>query len=479
MVVSPGVHVSGISKNITQNQLESLFSKIHPVREVYIPTLNTPTGLYRNFAIVRFLFGCDYDEQQNAISDVLNKCVKSFNGSLWQGSKIKVSIAKQEYFDTLRAKERQIITSSKEVNNGDSIQTLELCNNCISPICRDIPPILAIRKHSAQLPIKVSTKPFFSSSNINSEIKETSNLDSNTLKTLSSSQSDKPIFRGRRTVFVDSVDDTATIEHYQSMSTSIDITQLKLRDIGNNDKKDEVTQKLEPSGKKKDESAVPKIDGEGKAVATTTTQIKKPEGGGKRKGFGTLIQAEEGKAATEKHLPSDNSSQVGLPPPHTAAMVQSGDTSTAPINTLEDAYIDEYIDAQPCIPPSELQEQFLEQEKMRALSVLDMVLKKNLEHSSNKKQAISSILKESIDKPHTQVVEPSVSVVPSQQQQQPKQKEPAPEQEVQKLGENPASTQEQLQVAENSKPSDHLAKPIDTDHFADLGTLKNIFFKEV
>ena len=428
---------------------------------------------------MRFLFGCDYDEQQNAISDVLNKCVKSFNGSLWQGSKIKVSIAKQEYYDILRVKERQI-TSSKEVN-GDSIQALELCNKCISPIFRDVPPILAIRKHRAQLPIKVSSKPFFSSSNINSETKETSHLDSNTLKTLSSSQSDKPIFRGRRTVFVDSVDDIATIEHYQSMSTSIDITQIKLRDISNNAKKDEVTQKLGPSGKKKDESAVPKIDGEGKA----TTQVKKPEGGGKRKGFGTLIQAEEGKEVTEKHLPSDNSSQVGLPSQH-AAVVQAGDASTAPTNILEDAYIDEYIDAQPCIPLSELQEQFLEEEKLRALSVLDMVLKKNPEHSSsssNKKQATASILKESTDKPNTQVVEPSITVVPSQQQQQQlrsKQKKvEGLEQEVQKLEENPASTLEQLQVAENSKPSDHLAKPIDTDHFADLGTLKNIFFKEV
>ena len=89
--------MSGISKNITQNQLESLFSKIHPVREVFIPSLNTPTGLYRNFAVVRFLFDSDTEEVKDAVSDVLNKCVKSFNGSLWQGSKIKVAVAKTEY----------------------------------------------------------------------------------------------------------------------------------------------------------------------------------------------------------------------------------------------------------------------------------------------------------------------------------------------------------------------------------------------
>ena len=482
MVVSPGVHVSGISKNITQNQLESLFSKIHPVREVYIPTLNTPTGLYRNFAVVRFLFESPTEEVNDAIFEVLNKCVKSFNGSLWQGSKIKVAIAKTEYWAILRGKERhENVATSKEADIDSYQATNLLSKESTGANCREMPPVLSIRKRSTLVPIKVSTKPYFSSSNLNSEAEDISNLDSSMLTTLTlpTSQKEAPLFRGRRTIFVDSVDDTAVIEHYQNMSTSINVAQqLALKEKKNKEIED--AQKLLPAsiGKRKGDSAIPKRDGEEKAAAAA--QPKKPEGGGRRKGFGTLIHTEEeGVDAKEKN----RSSQVLV------------DQSTAASTTdnMKYTHIDEYIDAEPCIPPSELQDQFLMQEKERALSLLDMVLKKNSESSSssnntNTNTTINTTTTTNIKNKQTApvpkvmgdqelVIQPTNTAISSQ----PPQPQPQPPQEQgHRVVEHPDP------VAPQSKPSNdswnsgiHLDHPTDVDHFADLGTLKNIFFKEV
>ena len=133
--------------------MERLFSKIHPVREVYIPTLNTPTGLYRNFAVVRFHFESPTEEVNDTISEVLNKCVKSFNGSLWQGSKIKVAIAKTEYWAILRGKERhENVDTSKEADVDSYQATNLLSKESTGANCREMPPDHLTNQYASAVP---------------------------------------------------------------------------------------------------------------------------------------------------------------------------------------------------------------------------------------------------------------------------------------------------------------------------------------
>ena len=173
------------------------------------------------------------------------------------------------------------------------------------------------------------------------------------------------------------------------------------------------------------------------------------------------------------------------------------DQSTAASTTdnMKDTHIDEYIDAEPCIPPSELQYQLLMQEKEWALSLLDMVLKKNSESgSSNNNTNTNATINTTLNTTTTTtiknkqtapvpkimgdqelVIQPTKTAISSQ----PPQPQP-PQEQGHRVVEHPDP------VASQSKPSNdtsnsgiHLDHPTDVDHFADLGTLKNIFFKEV
>ena len=80
-----------------------------------------------------------------------------------------------------------------------------------------------------------------------------------TTLTLPTSQKEAPLFRGRRTIFVDSVDDTAVIEHYQNMSTSINVAQqLVLKKKKNKEIEDAQKLLAASIGKRKDDSAISK-----------------------------------------------------------------------------------------------------------------------------------------------------------------------------------------------------------------------------
>ena len=136
------------------------------------------------------------------------------------------------------------------------------------------------------------------------------------------------------------------------------------------------------------------------------------------------------------------------------------------------------------------------QEKERALSLLDMVLKKNSESSSSNNTNTNTTINTTINTTTTTniknkqtapvpkvmgdqelVIQPTNTAISSQ----PPQPQPQPPQEQgHRVVEHPDP------VAPQSKPSSdtsnsgsHLDHPTDVDHFADLGTLKNIFFKEV
>lgn len=81
--------VRNLSQQVTADDLKLLFQKLRVlVNEVYLPPVQQEFGLRRDFAIVRI--ACE--------PSLVHKAVKTFNGSMWKGSKISVEMARQPYF---------------------------------------------------------------------------------------------------------------------------------------------------------------------------------------------------------------------------------------------------------------------------------------------------------------------------------------------------------------------------------------------
>lgn len=89
-------YIGGFDRSSTKEDLSKLFSKLVNVDYVHVPAA-TATGLDRNFAIV----------VATSTEEIAEKCVKSFNGSNWRGCKIRVELAKQYYQDRWR-KEKEL-----------------------------------------------------------------------------------------------------------------------------------------------------------------------------------------------------------------------------------------------------------------------------------------------------------------------------------------------------------------------------------
>lgn len=316
--MAAGLFVSGLPKSTTAEELNHLFSKILRVKEVYIPPVETITGLYRNFAIVRFDTSSNNNVgNEDLISDRVNKCIKAYNGSLWKGSKLKVSAAKA-YYQSIREKERETIEQKLGVF-------------CPPSTCNIVPSSfhdLNIKKGPNKF-VKVSTKPILLS--VFADLPEA--------RLIELKLKQKVSFHGKRIVFNVQPDDKETILHFENIST----IASRATDMV-------ATQNLPEKGNMVHTPAVPA------SIDAPVLKPKKPEGGGRRVGFGTLLQAPIASTKTVDGGPT---------------------TATEP---LLDPINDEYIDAEPCIDQSELQADALQREKLRALSVLDCVLRSSNNH---------------------------------------------------------------------------------------------------
>ncbi|KAJ1423935.1 hypothetical protein B484DRAFT_331459, partial [Ochromonadaceae sp. CCMP2298] len=75
---SSRIFVQGISPQTTAADLDTLFSKLGRVAEVYLPARGE-TGLRRDFAVATL-----------ASSAEAKACIKAFNGSVWRGAKLRL-----------------------------------------------------------------------------------------------------------------------------------------------------------------------------------------------------------------------------------------------------------------------------------------------------------------------------------------------------------------------------------------------------
>lgn len=83
--------VRGFPLTTTTQDIGDLFNRVGKVEDVYMPG-PTPTGLFRDFAIVTLGFSSEED---------IPKCSKTLNNVLWKGGKIQVEVAKQYYQEKL------------------------------------------------------------------------------------------------------------------------------------------------------------------------------------------------------------------------------------------------------------------------------------------------------------------------------------------------------------------------------------------
>jgi hypothetical protein len=289
--------VRDFSKQTAPADLEALFSKICPVLEVYIADSATPTGLVRNFAIVRL---------DTFDSEVAHKCVKAFNGCLWKGSKIKVEKANNMFYKDKFDRERKeaVVTDTEETTPTDTEEEKE-------PIKIFSHSYVKLKKTRLSLAVKISTKP------------RTGKVDPKNAK-------NGVAACGNRIVFLDNVDGTDNASQTSEECPSSDDdddednnTTTTINNNSNNNNKKGITDSS------KDLNGKP-------ANGTDAPIVKTVEGGGKRRGFGTLLQE-----------------------------------STATIEVKAATLNKQFEEAdQPCISAEDLSEAALQKERNRALDFL-------------------------------------------------------------------------------------------------------------
>lgn len=102
------IFIKGFPFDTSADDLRQLVGRVAPAVEVYLPEPTT-TGVFRDFAIVRFPVQCDESH--------VDKCTKSLNNSLWKGKRIVVERAKDYYRERL---EREKAAEMKVLGSCDS-----------------------------------------------------------------------------------------------------------------------------------------------------------------------------------------------------------------------------------------------------------------------------------------------------------------------------------------------------------------------
>ena len=266
------IFVRDFSSETTKEDVTALISKVCPVKEVYIPG-KTVTGWQRLFAIVVV----------DADSELQQKCIKAFNNSLWNGSRIHLEVSNKPYYvDRLRDEKEKEEEEEAANDEADNIMDMETTENEAEEVVdlettdnetatngwsSNLPSrILYIKKSRDGPPLMVSTQAFTPKEEGKKSKKRVSKI----------------LSCGRRVVF-----------EYDAMGQLVAMPQawadlpmepepvikesgLKDRGMAKEEKQSKEELKTDKTSKKeKDEKTITKT------------------GGGARKGFGTLLAVPE------------------------------------------------------------------------------------------------------------------------------------------------------------------------------------------
>ena len=327
--------VGGISTQTSSNDLITLFSKVAPVSEVYVPP-PTVTGLRRDFAIVS-LSG-DMEDAK--------KCAKSLNGSLWKGSKLRVEIANQFYKNRLENEKTQ------EMEKEQSVAAL--AQKEPEPLPLVSTDVIKLRKLKHQeVPIAISMKPTVSLTN-------------------------KPT-KHRRSVGrvtpcgVKRILDPEVARLFASNALASSESEMEAGSDSETERNN-----LETSKVKESTSTTTPTSSSGEVtdiLKKLSTGAVQPIGGGARKGFGK-ISAPSAAAVASKTASVDSSSDKNLCATDPAGKVDccvEEQELFIPSYLLEEEG-EELGDDVPCVAVAEVEEEALARERQRALEVLEKLL---------------------------------------------------------------------------------------------------------
>lgn len=332
------VFVKGISAQTSCEDLRSLFSKLCPVSEVYIPG-PTETTLRRNFAIVTLEGG----------EEEVKKCVKSFNSSIWKGSKLHVELAKEWYKERIaKEKEEQL----------DYEYSLQLQSQAVlEPVV--YPPLsketIALRRIRLQeLPVVISMKP--SSKRVKPNPKQR-----------------KPVVPcGIKIVFDD---DILNHDHLTSSDDDTDSgsdADNEMKVIGDSSTRDKSID-MKATGAPCDTAAPSEVVS---IINKLNSGEMKAIGGGIRKGFGSItvpavpiVTAPASKAdvsaSTASTTPGNKYTSTSKLRGDVSCCIEENELSI-PAHLLDE---EESGDDEPCITEEDLQPEALSRERQRALEL--------------------------------------------------------------------------------------------------------------
>ena len=139
--------IRDFTQKIAEADITDLFSKLCPVVEVHLADSvhYNPKGLVKRFAIVRL---------DSTDPEVVLKCIRAFNGSLWKGSKIKVEKAKAEYFMDRIDRERKDAVIVAEEERLAALRYNEEIDKPPTQMSSDL-TYLKIKKDRLSRPVKV------------------------------------------------------------------------------------------------------------------------------------------------------------------------------------------------------------------------------------------------------------------------------------------------------------------------------------
>jgi len=341
------VFVRGISSQTTAQDLSDLFSKVTAVKDVYIPGPSI-TGLRRDFGIVAI----------EGDSEEAKKCAKSFSGSLWKGSKLRVEVAEEYYVDRLEREKRETEATQAKLQEVANVQQVVP----LPPVSGDV---IRLRKIKLQEnPIVISMNPSIA-------------LSSHPRKPRGK-PSKHSLPCGTRLIFDESILPPGQIEIIKSRidngvdNEAVNATTSRQSQEGTSSESqpDKVDSKQNSEQKGEMAEIVQKLNtGEVKAI-----------GGGVRKGFGSMS------------LPAAPPKPVA---PQTMSVQQESSRGGKPVHCCieeHEEFIPDYIldeedsgDDEPCVTEEDLKHETLERERDRAMDVFNRMLSGELPPKKDKK----------------------------------------------------------------------------------------------
>lgn len=371
----PRIYISNIPYGTLEKDIKLLIEKVSPVREIYLPGL-TPTGLYRDFAIVTLEYNDNEGKLPNYDNAVLAalKCVKALNNCIWKSVKIKVEMAKEYYVDT---RKREL----EEYEELNSIIEGYTDNEGIDDYLNDEKPlfnrnVLRFRKSRYTEPIIISCRP-----NLIKDMNEiTKNITKNKKNKLDC---------GYKIKFHDDSDDERNYNEYIQEQKEL----FKSSEF--------IIDKFGIEKQKNDKSLGSKLN-ENEKSGDKGIQIVTKTGGGLRKGFGTLI----GSGSSTVKVPANI---IALRPGREDdECCVENHSFRKPIENMNSEFGDgeEEEDPHPydsdeeggqsnelCVQPEDLEAQALSNERKRALALITNMFGGDDTHNiSNKEEDDNNLL---------------------------------------------------------------------------------------